>query len=322
MQHVRLPAALVAITLSVGGVSRAQTVGYTEAIDQLAASCSQDIGKFCSKVNLGGGQMQQCLNQNQAGISAACKSSMSGLSTLLQKRATARASVARLCDRDIRQFCSGIQPGEGNLLDCFSHVKQSISAQCRKAVIDAGYDVSLTASPSPGSIALTEGDLVESLQAVEGMPASIRVDADNVQQQINQSLRAASGATPLNQLALFQQLGKLPHFNIAIQFDFDSARIRPDSFRAIGLIADSLYHPYLQDYRFLIVGHTDAKGNREYNLKLSQQRADAIRSALVNPFGIPPSRLVAIGAGDQQLLNQGDPNAAENRRVQLINIGK
>jgi len=70
------------------------------------------------------------------------------------------------------------------------------------------------------------------------------------------------------------------------------------------------------------VGHTDAKGTRDYNLKLSQQRADAIREALINPFGIKPARIEAVGLGEEQLLNRSNPEAAENRRVQLINIGK
>jgi outer membrane protein OmpA-like peptidoglycan-associated protein len=71
-----------------------------------------------------------------------------------------------------------------------------------------------------------------------------------------------------------------------------------------------------------VVGHTDGKGSREYNLKLSQQRADAIRWALLNPFGIEPRRIEAIGLGEEQLLNRANPEAAQNRRVQLINIGK
>jgi outer membrane protein OmpA-like peptidoglycan-associated protein len=75
-------------------------------------------------------------------------------------------------------------------------------------------------------------------------------------------------------------------------------------------------------YRFLIVGHTDAKGNREYNLERSQQRADAIREALINPFGNSPARIEAVGLGEAQLLNRSNPEAAENRRMQLINIGK
>jgi OOP family OmpA-OmpF porin len=126
----------------------------------------------------------------------------------------------------------------------------------------------------------------------------------------------------MNREPLSEQLGNLAQFTIAIQFDFDSARIRPDSFRAVGLMADALYHPYLQGYRILIVGHTDAKGSREYNLKLSQQRADAIRAALINPFGISSARIEAVGLGEEQLLNRSNPEAAENRRVQLINIGK
>jgi outer membrane protein OmpA-like peptidoglycan-associated protein len=120
---------------------------------------------------------------------------------------------------------------------------------------------------------------------------------------------------------LLADLDKLAQLTIAIQFDFDSARIRPDSFQAVGLMADALYHPYLQGYRFLIVGHTDGKGSREYNLKLSQQRADAIREALVKPFGISPSRIEAVGLGEEQMLKPEAPEAAENRRVQLINIG-
>jgi outer membrane protein OmpA-like peptidoglycan-associated protein len=74
-------------------------------------------------------------------------------------------------------------------------------------------------------------------------------------------------------------------------------------------------------YCFLVIGHSDAKGSRGYNLKLSQQRADAIREALIKPFGIAPARIEAVGLGEEQLLNPSDPEDAENRRVQLVNIG-
>ena len=55
---------------------------------------------------------------------------------------------------------------------------------------------------------------------------------------------------------------------------------------------------------------------------VSQQRADAMRDALINPFGISPARLEAVGLGEEQLLDPQHPEAAANRRVQLINIGK
>ena len=60
-------------------------------------------------------------------------------------------------------------------------------------------------------------------------------------------------------------------------------------------MADALNHPYLQGYRFIIVGHTDAVGSRETNLKLSEQRANAVREALINPFHINAARLEAVG---------------------------
>jgi outer membrane protein OmpA-like peptidoglycan-associated protein len=203
-------------------------------------------------------------------------------------------------------------------LECFFKARRNVSAACQKAVADAGYDVGLAPS-TPGPINLGAGDLVSSLQGVE---TSAAMTAAALRQLAVRSLSDPTRSNRLNREPLFAQLGKLAQFTIAVQFDFNSARIRPDSFRAIGLMADALYHPYLQRYRFLIVGHTDAKGNREYNLKLSQQRADAIREALLNPFGIAPARIEAVGLGEEQLLNRSNPEASENRRVQLINVGK
>ena len=185
---------------------------------------------------------------------------------------------------------------------------------------DAGYEVELAPASSSGPINLSSAQLVNTLQGVEA-PAT-PISAEQLRQLAAQSLTDPSRTNRVNRPPLFAQLDQLAQFTIAIQFDFNSARIRPDSFRAVGLMADALNHPYLQGYRFLIVGNTDAKGSREYNLKLSQQRADAIRAALIDPFGISPSRIEAVGLGEEQLLNPSKPDAAENRRVQLINIGK
>jgi len=297
----------------------AQTIGYADALDQLAVACGADIAKYCKNENLGGGRVRGCLLLNQSKVSAPCIGSINALGVLLQKRAAARASVMSVCDVDIKRRCSGIQPGDGNLMECFYKTKENISPPCRQAVADAGFEVSLGPSSRSGSINLSSGDLVSSLQGVE---AAANISASQLRQLVNQSLADPSRTSRVGRPPLYEQLDSLAQITIAIQFDFNSARIRPDSFRAVGLMADALYHPYLQGYRFLIVGHTDAKGSREYNLKLSQERADAIRAALINPFGISPSRIEAVGLGEEQLLNRGNPEAAENRRVQLINIGK
>jgi outer membrane protein OmpA-like peptidoglycan-associated protein len=87
------------------------------------------------------------------------------------------------------------------------------------------------------------------------------------------------------------------------------------------LIADALHHPVLLSYKFAVVGHTDAKGSRDYNLKLSQRRADAVVEALTTTFRVDAAQLVSLGLGEEQLRDDGKPEAAVNRRVQLLNIG-
>jgi hypothetical protein len=118
------------------GSSTAQTIGYAQAIDRLAASCRGDIAKFCKQVNLGGGRMMQCLDRSP--VSAQCKSTGAEVRSLLATRVAARAAVMQVCDADIRRICAGIQPGDGNLMECFYKAKSRMSAQCQRAVLEAG----------------------------------------------------------------------------------------------------------------------------------------------------------------------------------------
>ena len=71
---------------------------------------------------------------------------------------------------------------------------------------------------------------------------------------------------------------------------------------------------------FLVAGHTDAKGSSEYNLSLSERRAQAIRQFLATGFEVSSSKLIAIGYGMEELKNRRDPYAGENRRVQIVNL--
>jgi hypothetical protein len=117
----------------------AQTIGYAQAIDLLAANCGNDIAKYCKQANLGGGRVQRCLAQNQDKISARCKSANVEVATLIRKREAARQAVPKVCDVDIRRLCAGVVAGDGNLLECFMKAEARASAPCRQAVIDAGY---------------------------------------------------------------------------------------------------------------------------------------------------------------------------------------
>jgi OmpA-OmpF porin, OOP family len=311
--------AIAALLVAPMQSSNAQSISYASALGRLGQTCGQDIAKYCKQVNLGGGRVTQCLEQNSAKVSANCKASAANMKALLATRSQARASVMKLCDTDIRRLCAGVQAGDGNLLECFYKAKRNTSAVCQKAVADAGYETIVDPNAPTSQVALSPTELINSLQNAE--QSARTVTAASLRQMAAASLTDPSRASRTNRAPLSDLLEKQAQITIAIQFDYNSARIRPASFQAVGLMADSLYHPYLQGYRFLVVGHTDGTGSREYNLKLSQQRADAIRAALINPFGIAPARIEAVGLGEEQLLKPADPAAADNRRVQLINTG-
>jgi outer membrane protein OmpA-like peptidoglycan-associated protein len=75
-------------------------------------------------------------------------------------------------------------------------------------------------------------------------------------------------------------------------------------------------------YGFLIVGHTESTGKREYNLTLSQRRADSVRDVLVTTFKVSAKRIQAVGLGEEQLLDAAHPTAAVNQQVQVLTFRK
>jgi outer membrane protein OmpA-like peptidoglycan-associated protein len=70
---------------------------------------------------------------------------------------------------------------------------------------------------------------------------------------------------------------------------------------------------------FRIEGHTDGKGSPDYNLSLSQMRADAVKKHLQR-LGVTTERLESLGMGDKDLANKEDKFAAENRRVRIVTL--
>jgi len=69
----------------------------------------------------------------------------------------------------------------------------------------------------------------------------------------------------------------------------------------------------------LIEGHTDNTGNADFNVKLSQQRADAVRSLLV-ARGVAPERIATRGHGPKYPIVENDTPAGrqQNRRVEIL----
>jgi outer membrane protein OmpA-like peptidoglycan-associated protein len=103
-----------------------------------------------------------------------------------------------------------------------------------------------------------------------------------------------------------------------IQFETDSAEIRPISFPIVEQMANLLRrNPQIELLE--IEGHTDERGDDEHNLRLSADRANSVMQALIQR-GIAPNRLVAAGYGEYCPQDPGhNPRAWErNRRVQFL----
>jgi OmpA-OmpF porin, OOP family len=161
-------------------------------------------------------------------------------------------------------------------------------------------------------------DWVSKLAGLETAPD---LDVVALRQQALDRIKSRADTASIKRPPVAPQLLKLPQLVAEIQFDEDAAVVRPDSYRTLGRIADTLSHPSLLGYKFLIVGHTVSTGKRENNLTLSQRRADVIREVLVNTFKISAKRLQAIGLGEEQLLDAVHPTAPINQQVQIATIG-
>jgi outer membrane protein OmpA-like peptidoglycan-associated protein len=111
-----------------------------------------------------------------------------------------------------------------------------------------------------------------------------------------------------------------PKIDLEINFDFNSASIRPSSMPSVQALGQALSDPKLKGSTFIVAGHTDGVGGDAFNQDLSERRADTIKRYLVDNYRVPSGDLVAVGYGKTKLKNSQDPTDAINRRVQVVNM--
>lgn len=111
-----------------------------------------------------------------------------------------------------------------------------------------------------------------------------------------------------------------PAIDLEVNFDYNSATIGPQATDVLIKLGSALKDARLKGATVLLAGHTDAKGGEVYNKDLSDRRAEAVKDFLVTKFSLPPENLIALGYGKGRLKNAADPYAAENRRVQVVNM--
>lgn len=103
----------------------------------------------------------------------------------------------------------------------------------------------------------------------------------------------------------------------SIYFETNSARMSMDSRTIVEDIGN-----FMRAYENTVVdieGNTDATGNREYNMALSRQRADAVRQYLIEKYGFPAARMRTFGNGPDKPVDRNDtPEGRDrNRRTDI-----
>ena len=138
----------------------------------------------------------------------------------------------------------------------------------------------------------TANDLVEKLAPAEGQPKTRSLGNRNIVPQPKS-------------------------IDLVIQFDLDSAKLKPDSMPLLSSLVEAMKNDRLAEIKFKVEGHTDAQGSEQHNLKLSQSRAESVMAYLTSQ-GVDKERLAGEGKGFSELLTPDNPKAAENRRVRIV----
>ena len=111
---------------------------------------------------------------------------------------------------------------------------------------------------------------------------------------------------------------KVMVFEEAALFDFDKADLKPEGKEQINAYREKAKAELSRADKIIITGYTDNTGAPDYNLKLSQQRAEAVRAYLIS-IGVDPNKMVATGGGDTKPIadNSTKEGQAKNRRVEI-----
>jgi outer membrane protein OmpA-like peptidoglycan-associated protein len=106
--------------------------------------------------------------------------------------------------------------------------------------------------------------------------------------------------------------------SLLITFATGSAELSAETIRVLETVAKALQSDKLAGFAFRIEGHADPRGGADYNLKLSEERAQSVAAYLTTKLGVLPERIQPVGKGSSELLNTQQPDAVENRRVTIV----
>jgi len=143
-----------------------------------------------------------------------------------------------------------------------------------------------------------------------------RDDAKDGEQYFISNIRLAVGAPDTRSKLITE--GRFS--TTGIYFNSGSAVIKPESYGVLKSIAAVLQEN--PDVSVRIIGHTDSDGSDDLNLRLSKERANAVKRALQTEFGIDADRMETDGKGESEPVgdNATPEGKAQNRRGEFIKL--
>lgn len=150
--------------------------------------------------------------------------------------------------------------------------------------------------------------------AIKILPMAAFPQPEPEQNALPPALARPTAPTPSKEKAIVEK-GRA---TLNIHFDTNKASVKDQYLNELAELSDVMKK--YPDLKVMIEGHTDSIGNDDFNMKLSQKRADSVKDHLVRIFGIDASRLEAIGYGETRPVE--DNNTMEgrqmNRRVEAV----
>jgi len=192
-------------------------------------------------------------------------------------------------------------------------IENDIQVRSMAAISDIeGFNGDISVSGRDVTIngVINSEDLQIKLEQILGSEIGVRKVFSNLKVEILELI-------PDERLAEIQEeLNKIIEFD-NIEFQSNTAIILPAKSMIIDKTARILKEN--QDISIKVAGHADSKGSEEYNIGLSQRRAEAVLIQLVNRK-IDRSRLTAVGYGSGQGIadNSTEEGQQKNRRVEFL----
>ena len=202
-----------------------------------------------------------------------------------------------------------------------SEINSAIKADIRQAVLDQPH-ISIAVNEQRFRLWVNEKKYVDIPRFIpqgallSSLKFNIQGLKDGKENIYISNLKVAEGGVDLRRKLIAE--GKIS--TNGILFDSGSANLQPQSMGIIRQISQVLLQE--RSMRLNIIGHTDADGDDDSNLSLSQQRAGAVKQALVDFYNISADRLETDGKGESEPVGDNGTVAgkAQNRRVEFVRI--